>query len=120
MDYVHHALVKPLIAGGLAYAGNSIFLGEANMRRNVSFAMTVFGSLVIADTVITYAMPKTDFKTLEGRVLEVTASLGSVYVLDTVMGNNISPATRMNRYGVVIGSEILADYIKSMVLNTGV
>ena len=116
-DFFHHVLIKPALAGGLVYAGNSILMNETNMKRNAVFAGTVFGALVVADVLATYALPKTNFQTLEGKVMEVSFGVGSVYVLDHVLKNPINK--QMERYAMVVGAEVLADYLKDVLLNSG-
>ena len=114
-EYVHEALVKPAITAVICYVGNKFILNESSMTRNLQFSGTVFGALVLADTVANYALPKTHFRSLEEKIMEVAGGVGGVFILDKM--TNQGNRNQLERYGLVVGSQILADYIKEIILN---
>lgn len=117
-DLVHEAFYKPIVGGVVAGVADRYVLKSGNVRNNVAFGVAVAGGFLVADVLSSYALPKSEFKTLENRVMEVGAGTLSAVAMDRLV---ISPNVFRNdtgmRVGVIIGSEIVANYTRDIMYN---
>lgn len=115
---IHEGFYKPVVSGALAGFGDRFILRDTNTRRNAMFGAAVGTGVLLADVVTKYAIPKNEFKTLENRVLEVGLASGGALAVDKYVTN---PGVFRNdtamRVGVIIASEVAADYLKRIMYN---
>ena len=115
---IDHAFYKPLLSAAFAFAGDRAFLANTNMRSSAMFGAAVGAGVLAADAIASKALARTEFKTLETRVMEAGLGTASALAIDRFVTNQGVFRTDMaNRVGVILGAEILGDYTKRIVLN---
>ena len=121
------SITKALIAGTIATAIDILVYKSRNYKNSAILALTVGASSYISNK-LTTSLPdmsnsliknseNVDVKTLESRILEITLSTGSSFIVNKYMLNNMRELP-LTQYIFIfgscsLGSEYLADYLFS-------
>jgi 1,4-dihydroxy-2-naphthoate octaprenyltransferase len=110
------SLAKPVIAGGVATVLSMYFtqgdLYRSHLPLGGLVALSTFGTRYVSKYI-----PDNDAKTLESRALEVGASAGLYYGFKMFSGMGNEYATVPQTLGIILASDVIADYVDDMIYN---
>ena len=116
--YLANPMMKPVITGALAAAGEKYFFNQQDMLKSLYFAGAVatgtyFGSM--AGNYLPTLVPTVGFidgKTLEVRLAEVGSGAAAAYLLNTqFLKNDFEYSQMYPKLALIAGSDIIAEYI---------
>ena len=112
------SIFKALVAGGVAASMDIIIYKNNNYKATMLLASTVCGSSYVSSKLILPDVTGTQFdtsfmesSTLQQRILELTLSSGSSFVLSKYVLKNMRELPMMQYIGIFGGSSLVSEYV---------
>ena len=123
--FIDKAITKGLIAGTIGSAIDILVYKNNNIKATMLLGACIGGSSFVASK-IAPSLPdlsnsmisNTSFynvKTIEERILELTMSSGSSFLLSVYVFKNMRPLSVMEYIGIFVGSSVGAEYISDYI-----
>lgn len=114
--------VKPLVGGAVAVLADKFILGNQNMNQSLIFGASV-GAGLYGASVVTPIMPVLiptsvlpNGKTIEDRVLEVSAgSVGAYAINRYVLKNDFNRNDMYKKIGIIALSDFVGEYVSDYI-----
>ena len=123
-DFATKSVLKPLLAGGIAYLGDAYVLKEPEMMKSATFAGIVTASIAAAsmleptfESVFLGDQGYTPTKPLAGRLFEIGLAAGSVHIVNKYALYNDNFTEPWKRVSLIVASDIMAEYVVDMFTN---
>ena len=116
------SIVKALVAGGVAASIDIVIYKNNNYKATALLASTVGASSYVSSKLILPDVTGTQFdnsflesSTLQQRLLELTLSSGSSFILSKYVLKNMRELPMMQYIGIFGGSSLISEYISDYV-----
>lgn len=115
-----HTVIKPVVAGGCAGLLDHLVMKNTDVKSNLMFGGAVgagvFGASVVGAAVGPMMSTRTPLgvlkKTLEMRMIEITAGSAGAYVLNTyVLKNEFNQANFIKKVGLIAVSDFVGEAV---------
>ena len=120
-DFAAKSVIKPIIAGGLAYLGDTYILKEQDTMRSTTFAGVVAASVATASliepTVEAAFFPQNTYqvgKPLAGRLFEISLASASCFVVNKYVLSNDFFQAPYKRIALIAMSDVVAEGISDL------
>ena len=108
---------KPLASAGVAILLDRLVLKETNMKKNLTFGLSVGAGIGIG-AMVAKNLPIPDSpssfgngKQIASRLLEITSGTATTYAVNRFIMKNDSGAGMIRKVGVIFASDFLGEYI---------
>ena len=116
------SIFKALVAGGVAASMDIIIYKNNNYKATMLLASTVSGSSYVSSKLLLPDLTGTHFdnsflesSTLQQRILELTLSSGSSFVLSKYVLKNMRELPMMQYIGIFGGSSLISEYVSDYI-----
>ena len=119
-------ILKPVICASTVFLADRFILKNLNTKSNIAFASSVGGGVMIASSIgeatknmfYTNTIVGSLGKNLEARIIETLSGASIAYCVNRfVLKNDYNNKDLLNKLGIIVFSDFVAESITTMIIN---